>query len=514
MTTAARVSSCATFALALIGAAPALAQTSLIAPAACDVAALQARVPAGTTITAAQIVDAKDTQPRFCQVDGHVATPGNTVNFRLGLPDAWNGKFYFGGVGGLAGTLGSLTAGLARGYATASTDTGHDRDDVAWMSDAAKVLDYGHRGTHVTAVASKALTAAFYGKAPAHAYFNGCSNGGRQALMEVQRYPTDFDGIIAGDPATGTPMQVARVLVFQKLLASPETYIPQAKIEMLSAATLAACDGVDGLKDGLVSAPDRCTFKPDTLKCSGADGPSCLTPAQLDIVKMVYGGLTLAGGEQYAYGFPLGHEGGRTGWQGWLIGVEPPTRQEDGTLDFRKQPPSGFTLSSANMRMLQPDPSFDWRDFRLDRDLSRMEGLTDMLSPLDADLRPFKRAGGKIILYHGLADPAISANGTIEYYKKMSGFVGGAREAESFARLYLAPGMHHCNGGPGPNEFDMLTALEQWVEQGRAPGAIVATHKTDGKVDRTRPLCPYPQQARYVGSGSIDEAASFRCELR
>jgi len=491
-----------------------LAQTHAAPALPCAVDVLQKTAPAGTTITAAKLVEPTGTQPRHCQVDGHVATPGNEVEFQLGLPEQWNGKYYFVGVGGLGGRLGNLGAGLSRGYASATTDTGHDADDATWISNQAKVLDYGHRGTHVTAVAGKALTASFYGRPSEHAYFNGCSNGGRQAMMEVQRYPTDFDGIIAGDPATGTPMQAGRALVFQKLLASSDSYLPIAKVEMLSKATVAACDEADGLKDGLVSAPQRCNFKPETLKCAGADAPDCLTARQLDVVKQIYGGAKLANGETYSYGFPVGHEGGATGWQTWIIGALPPAAAADGTLNFTQRVPSGFQLSSENFKLLQNDPSFNWRTFKLDRDLPRMRALSEMLSPLDVDLYPYKNRGGKLLIYHGLADPAISPYGSVDYYTRMAKAVGGQKEAESFAKLYLVPGMHHCRGGVGPNEFDMLTELENWVEHKTAPTAVLASHKTDDKVDRTRPLCPYPQEAVYVGSGSIDEAKNFRCEAK
>jgi feruloyl esterase len=483
--------------------------------AACDVAALQGGAPAGTTITAAALVDAAGDQPRHCQVDGHVAVPGNEVAFRIGLPERWNGKYYFVGVGGLGGTIGRLDAGLARGYATASTDTGHAASDTAWDQNRAKEIDYGHRGTHVTAVAGKAIAASFYGRPAEHAYFVGCSNGGRQALMEVQRYPTDFDGIIGGDPATGTPMQAGRALVFQKLLASKASYIPEAKIEMLSRATLAACDEVDGLKDGLVSNPQACTFTPETLKCAGADGPDCLTAPQLDVVMQVYNGARLPNGDVYAYGFPPGHEGGASGWRAWITGATPPADQGDGTLTFTGRPPSGFRMSSENFRFLsldEDDPNFTWRAFRMDRDLPRMQTMTDILSPLDPDLRPFKAAGGKLLLYHGLADPAISAYGTEAYFNKVRDVVGGPEAIQSFAALYLVPGMHHCRGGAGPDEFDLLPVLEQWVERGIAPGPVEAVHKTDGRVDRTRPLCPYPEMATYRGSGSIDEAGNFSCQ--
>ena len=485
---------------------------------ACAVPALQLKAPKGTTITAAKLVEATGKQPRHCQVDGHTATPGNEVNFRLGLPERWNGKYYFVGVGGLGGTIGRLDKGLERGYASASTDTGHKSDDPDWGKNRAKEIDYGHRGTHVTAVAGKELTASFYGKAPAHAYFDGCSNGGRQALMEVQRYPTDFDGIIAGDPATGTPMQAGRALVFQKLLAGPESYLTIEKVEALSKASVEACDAVDGLKDGLVSDPRRCTFKPEALKCpAGTDGPACLTDLQLAVVKQVYDGAKLASGQVYAYGFPFGHEGGSTGWRAWTTGNAPPLKQADNTLDFKgsERLPSGYNLSESNFRFLaleNDDPSFSWRVFQLDRDLPRMSTMSNILSPLDADLRPYKAQGSKILLYHGLSDPAISSYGTMDYYDRVAKVVGGTKDMESFARLYLVPGMHHCSGGPGPNEFDMLTELENWVEKGKAPSTVLATHRTDGKVDRTRPLCPYPQIARYTGTGSIDDAVNFRCE--
>ena len=231
----------------------------------CSVAAIQAKSPSGTTITGATIVPADGTRPQYCRVDGHAASPGNEVNFRLGLPDGWNGKFLFQGVGGLGGTIANLDSSLARGYASASTDTGHIASDPNWGANRAKEIDYGYRGTHVTAVASKAIAAAFYAKPVQYAYFNGCSNGGRQAMMEVQRYPGDFDGVIAGDPATGTPMQVGRAVFFQQLLASPANYLPVDKVELLSRSTLAACDGNDGLVDGLISDPRSCTFDPARL---------------------------------------------------------------------------------------------------------------------------------------------------------------------------------------------------------------------------------------------------------
>jgi feruloyl esterase len=485
------------------------------APAgACSVQAIQARAPQGTTITAAAMVAAEGRLPAYCRVDGHAASPGNEVNFRLGLPVAWNNKFWFSGVGGLAGSIGSLNDGLERGYASASTDTGHVSSDTTWFSNRAKEIDYGYRGTHVATVAAKALTATYYGRPAEHAYFEGCSNGGRQAMMEVQRYPEDFDGIIAGDPATGTPMQVGRAIVAQHLLASPQSYLTPEKVELLSAATVAACDAADGLTDGLVSAPDLCRFTPETLKCAGADGPNCLTAGQVDTAKLIYAGLRMPNGDLYTAGFPLGHEGGATGWQAWITGRTPATPLPDGRLEFTGRLPSSFSFTSQNMQLLgtdDDDPSYNWRVVTFPGDLPRLQTMSDILSPLDVDLRPFKARNGRLIMYHGLADPAISAYGSVDYYQKMTAVVGGRGEAEAFSRLYLVPGMHHCSGGPGPNAFDMLSALEAWVERGVPPADVVASHATDGRVDRTRPLCPYPQVARYVGAGSVDEAANFRC---
>jgi feruloyl esterase len=486
----------------------------------CTVTALQAKAPKGTTITAAAVVPAAATLPAYCRVDGRVAVPGNEVNFRVGLPDGWNGKFYFSGIGGLGGRIGSLDKGLSRGYASASTDTGHDAADPNWGSNRAKEIDYGHRGTHVTAVASKAIAAAFYAKPVQHAYFEGCSNGGRQAFMEVQRYPEDFDGIIGGHPATGTPMQAGRAVVYQHMLASPENMLTADAIELVSKATLAACDDKDGLKDGLISNPPACAFDVASLTCSadapkGASPQACLTPGQVTTVKKIYGGVKLKDGKTFAYGFPVGHEGGTSGWRAWISGANPPAKQEDGSLAYGpERQPSGYGLMEPNFRFLaldNDDPKYSWKVLDIDRDMPRLKTMTEILSPLDPDLRPYKKHGGKLIAYHGWSDPGISAAGTVAYFDQMTKAVGGQKQADDFARLFMVPGMHHCGGGPGPNSFDMLPALEAWVEKGVAPTAIVASRITDGKVERTRPLCPHPLVATYKGSGSIDDAASFSC---
>jgi feruloyl esterase len=485
----------------------------------CDLAAVRANAPAGTTITKVAVVEAAEGRPRHCLVDGHAASSGNSVNFRVALPDGWNGKFLLLGVGGLAGTVANLESGLARGYATASTDTGHLASETDWASNRQKEIDYGHRGTHVATVAGKAVTQAFYDKAPRYAYFNGCSNGGRQALMEAQRYPEDFDGIIGGDPATGTPMQVGRAVVYQKMLASGDSYLTADAVELLSKATLAACDKTDGLEDGLITDPRECRFDPSVLACApGAAAGTCLTSGQLAVVKQVYEGVRTKSGELVAHGFPPGHEGGATGWRQWITGAEAPVAQGGGALAYTgKTLPSGYGLMDFNFKFLSldtDDPAYDWRKFDPDRDLPRMRTMTEILSPSDPDLRPFMKHGGKLLLYHGWSDPGISALGTLAYHEAVVKTVGSLVIADRFLRTYFVPGMHHCGGGPGPNQFDMLTAMEHWVEQGLTPELIVASRVVDGKTVRTRPLCPHPQVARYRGTGNIDDAASFICTMQ
>jgi feruloyl esterase len=488
----------------------------------CSVADLQQKSPAGTTIASAVLTPPKDEVPEHCLVDGAVATPGNSVNFRVGLPTKWNSKFLFQGVGGFAGSLASLNEGLKRGYATATTDTGHkgaSGTDGRWaLNDRAKELDYGHRGTHAATVATKAIAKAFFGDAPDYSYFNGCSNGGRQALMEVQRYPNDFNGVIAGDPSFGALGYVRRALTYQAMLASSDRVLPPEKLDVLSNAALAACDKGDGLADGLIADPRHCRFDPSTVQCKGADAADCLTAGQVETVKAIYANTKTADG-RIIHGFPIGHENGTTGWPQWISGRTAPIARADGKLGFDtasgSQSPTGYRFADGFFRYMafeKDDPDYDWYQFDLTRDLPKIKTIAEILSPTNPDLSAFNQHGGKLILYHGWADPAISAYGTIDYYEQVIAKAGGKPKADAFVRLFLAPGMHHCRGGPGPNVFDSLTALEQWVEKGMAPTRLVASHMTDGNVDRTRPLCPEPQVARYIGSGSIDEAANFRCE--
>mgnify|MGYP001619987716 CR=1 FL=1 len=290
---------------------------SALAQSACSAHELQRLAPRGVTVLAAKSVPAGGKLPVHCLVDANVATPGNVVDFRLGLPSSWNRKLLFIGVGGFAGSMGRLELGLERGYATATTDTGHHGSsgtDAGWALDhRPKEIDYGHRGTHVSVVASRQLTRAYYGANPKYAYFNGCSNGGRQALMEAQRYPDDFDGIIAGAPSFGALGYLRRAVTYQQLLASSDRVLPLEKIYVLSKAITAACDASDGVVDGLVGDPRLCSFDPQVLRCKRSDAPDCLTQGQIEAIAILHSDTILPTGQRLR-GMPLGHEWRDTGW--------------------------------------------------------------------------------------------------------------------------------------------------------------------------------------------------------
>lgn len=501
--------------LALLGLAPLSAVHALDAAQCTALTALS--VPA-TTITSAALVPAAGAVPEHCRVEGRVDTE---IAFVLGLPTAWNGKFYHQGGGGFVGSIPAITAGLARGYASVATNTGHTGNGVAaldgsWaLNRPDRQVNFGHRGIHVVTVAAKSITRHAYGSAPKHAYFQGCSNGGRQALHEVQRYPKDFDGVIAGAPALDwTGLMIGFNWNSQALRAAP---IPPEKLTLIANAAAARCDAQDGLVDGLIDNPLRCDFNPAVLTCNGPDAPNCLTAAQVQAVQKVYEGPTSSRGRQFHPGFPPGAEGGATagegavsGWQTWISGPGNPAAPINGN-------PLQFTFQDHYLRyFVFSDPAYDSMSFDFDRDPRALRPSGEFLNATNTDLSEFREAGGKLILWHGWSDHALMAERTIQYYEDVVDRLGSRKRADRFTRLYLAPGMHHCSSGPGPNVFDALTALEQWVEQGVAPKSIVATkyvgnNVAAGIVERTRPLCPYPQTARYTGTGSINDAANFTC---
>jgi feruloyl esterase len=432
----------------------------------------------------------------------------------------WNGRFQGIGNGGFAGSIGHepMLNAVAHGYATAATDTGHQAGftDAGWAREhPEKIVDFGYRAIHEMTVTAKAIIHTYYGQDAAHSYFSSCSNGGRQALMEAQRYPNDYDGIIAGAPASYWTHLLANA-VWNLLALDGDGYIPPKKLPAIQEAALAACDALDGVKDGVIEDPARCHFDPAVLECHGAETDSCLTTMQVTALKKLYAGGCFAGGKALFPGYAPGGEAGLGNWSVWITGPAPGR-----SLMF-----AFGTQFFKNMTF--GDPAWDYRTFNVDRDTKAAdEKLAPILNATDPELGRFRARGGKLILYHGWSDAAIAPGNTIDYYESVEAKMGAHRTRE-FVRLFMVPGMQHCYGGPGPNSFgqlrvgsgdadhDMDAALERWVEKNIAPERIVAAkHKNDldpkSEVLRTRPLCAYPDVARYTGNGSTDDAASFVC---
>jgi len=436
----------------------------------------------------------------FCRVAGVIE---KEVNFEVWLPAQWNGKLMGVGNGGFSGALNytGMGAVIGRGYATATTDTGHvtptDFFDDAWIAGhPQRVIDFGHRGHHLLAVTAKKIVAAFYGEEAKHAYYSGCSSGGWQGLTEAQKYPDDYDGIIAGAPANNYVRLGTRSLWSAKLAADdPPGSIGDNETSLLVKAAVARCDAKDGVTDGVIGDPERCDFDPKQIQCKKGETASCLTTAQVKRARLIYGpaktakGLSLYPGNAYGAApfapFPL------PGSANALAAGEPTIMKMARALEG--EPP--FTAATFD-----PDRDIPWLD----------EKIGPVLSSADPDLSKFAERGGKLILYHGWNDALLSPYNTVGYYKSVRAEMG-RKATDKFARLFMAPGMEHCAGGPGPDSFDTVAALEAWVEKGEAPETIAAAHLTNGKVDRTRPLCAYPKVAKYKGSGSTDDAANFVC---
>jgi len=489
---------------------------------------------ANTTITAAQpVAPGAFTTPgstaaykdlsSFCRVTGVIKpTADSDIKFEVWMPAAgWNGKFQGIGNGGFAGSIsyGGLAGAVARGYAAASTDTGHTTSDASWaLGHPEKIVDYGHRAIHEMTEKAKAIIGAFYGNAPKRSYFASCSNGGRQALMEAQRYPNDYDGLIAGAPANYfTHILTGFAFNLQALHADQDSYIPPAKLKAIEAAALASCDARDGVSDSVLDDPTKCAFNPSVLLCKGSESNECLTEKQITALNKIYTGPRTNKGEQIIPGFVPGGETSPGGWSTWINSSDP-TR----AAQF-------FFSTQAFANMVYNDPKWDFKSFSLERDSKLAdEKLATSLNAIDPNLKAFKARGGKLILYHGWSDAALPPVNTINYFQSVVAKIG-QRETGSFVRLFMVPGMQHCGGGPGPNNFgaavsatqsdpqhDMSVAIERWVEQGIAPDQIIASKRQgDAKSPavRTRPLCPFPQVARYKGSGSTDDAANFVCVI-
>jgi Tannase and feruloyl esterase len=458
--------------------------------------------------------------PDFCRVEGVIQpTSDSHIEFEVWLPSfGWNGKYHGEGNGGFAGSINytALADSLMSGYASSSTDTGHkgDATDARWaLGHPEKIVDFGYRAVHETAERSKAVMHAFYGEDVKHSYFSSCSNGGRQALMEAQRFPADYDGLIAGAPAGSfTHIVASFTWDLQADEMNPASYIPASKYPAIEAAVVAACDARDGVKDGVIDDPTKCGFQPATLLCNGAETAACLTQPQVTALEKIYAGPRNSHGEQVYPGFLPGGQSGPAGWGLWVSGGAPGK-----SLQYAFATQGGAYLIYQNA-------AWDFRAYNLDHDVKVADDTMGVrLNAVDPNLKALKNRGGKLIIYHGWSDSALAPMATVNYYKNVVSKLGQKQTAD-FVRLYMVPGMQHCGGGPGPDSFgatpggpkndpqhSMTAALEGWVEKGTAPGSIVATKYVSGNAVRSRPLCPYPQVAHYSGSGSTDDAANFKC---
>jgi feruloyl esterase len=462
------------------------------------------------------------TLPAFCRVTAKAKpTTDSDIKLEVWLPaSGWNRKLQGIGNGGFAGLIDTKQLGDAvkAGYAATATDTGHTGSpiDAGWaLGHPEKVIDFGHRGIHEMTRVAKAVTEAFYGKGPRRSYFAGCSDGGREALMEAQRYPEDYDGILAGAPANyWTRLLSLAAADTQALTLDPASFISPPKIKTIAAAVNAACDKLDGVQDGILNDPRQCHFDPATIQCKAEDSEKCLTAAQVVALKQLYTGLRDSHDRELFPGYVPGAEGGEGGWGLWITGPGP-----------AKSLMASFGINYFS-NMVYDKADWDYKTFQVDSGLKAAEEKTaaalDAVSP---DLKAFKARGGKLILYHGWDDPAITALSTVNYYDNVVTKMG--READSFVRLYMAPGVQHCGGGPGPDSYGEVgdlnptdpkhsldAALEQWVEKGTTPSSVTASKfsredRTDATM--TRPLCPYPQAAKYKGSGDPNDAANFIC---
>jgi len=438
--------------------------------------------------------------PAFCRVAATLTPVADSeIKLEVWLPETgWNGNLQSVGNGAWAGTISypAMGTALTAGYATASTDTGHTGGNPATFipGHPEKVIDFSYRAVHEMTVAAKAIINARYGTNPKYSYWNGCSTGGRQALTEAQRYAADYDGIIAGAAAINTThLQGAQVWSAAVVHKDEASYIPPAKYAVLHAAVLEACDELDGVKDGVLENPTKCHFDPQKLLCKDADRPSCLTAPQVEAARHIYAGPVNSRGKSL---FPGLERGSETGWA-TLSGTKPMALADE-TYKF----------------LVFKDADWNYLTFNAERDIATGDKTAgQLMNSIDPDLKPLFGRGGKVLMYHGWADPGIAPQNSVNYYNSVVERLGKAAVSNSI-RLFMVPGMGHCQGGDGTSTFSMIDALSTWVEQGKAPDRIEASRVRAGKTDRTRPLCPHPQAAVYNGSGSTDESVNFSCKVQ
>jgi Tannase and feruloyl esterase len=489
-----------------------MADFSKISPSRCESlknANFTAIPDASTEVTSVSFVERKKDIPAFCQVEGYIT---NTIGIELRLPATnWNGKFIAVGCGANCGLLGGFNVRgcndpLVRGYACIISDMGHKgrslkgtlpayRDALWAYNNLPAEVDFAYRATHVTALTGKAITEYAYQRIPNQSYFMGCSQGGRQALVEAQRFPRDFDGIVAGAP----PYKIAsRHWVYklwrgEKLLNNKgELNLSLTDLSLVHRAVLAACDNDDNIRDGIISNPSVCHFNPEILLCETGKQHSCLSADQVDLVKKIYAGLVTSKGEKIV--------------DGELPGTE---------LNWGKYWGRQDIIEIFRYMAFSPDPGPGWQasDFNFDEDFKRMELMNSLYDSSNPDLRKFQLSGGKLLLYHGWAD-AVHPLQSVDYYENVEKIMGGRQQTQDFFRLFMVPGMNHCFGGKGASQIDYLTYLEDWVEKGRAPDRVVGHHeKISTQLDDksfTRPIYPYPVRAVYKGAGDPNDASNFR----
>ena len=461
----------------------------------------------------------------FCRVQGILKPSADSdIKFEVWLPpeSAWNGRYGAIGNGGFAGSLilPAMASRVAEGYAVSGTDTGHPGGslDAAWaLGHPEKIADFGWRAIHETADASKSVIGAYYGKAASKSYFAGCSDGGREALMAAQRFPKDFDGIVAGAPANYWTNLMTNAASTMRALNKPGAWLSPDELAFVSEAAQRACPSADGYLDD----PGSCRFDPSTLVCKAGQNERCLTEAKLDGLKAIYAGTKDASGKLLNRGYPVGGEAGAGAWSLWITGTG--RGQTKGSLM------NGF--SSGYFANMVFDKA-DWApaDGTVAGDWSASQKTGEALDAVNTDLSAFKAAGGKLIQYHGWSDAAIPATSSVDYYTAVADRMGGVDQVKPFYRLFLAPGMMHCGLGPGPSavggvfglpspdhdpKHDVLAALAQWVEKGEAPETLIATRYKDDDPDKgvaaQRPWCVYPAVAHFLGKGEHSAAANFTC---
>jgi len=437
--------------------------------------------------------------PAFCRVTATLTPSSDSdIKTEIWLPaTGWNGKFQAVGNGGWAGTIpySSMAAALKQGYATAGTDTGHVGNNADFaVGHPEKLIDLAYRSIHEMTVQAKTILNAHYGIPAKLSYYTGCSQGGRQGLAAAQNYPEDFDGIIAG-AASWNQMRAhgARVALNVIVNKDADRVIPASKYPIIHEAVLNACDALDGLKDGVIENPPICKFDYAELACKAAEGSHCLSSGQVESARAMTSPLK-------------DPKTGRTLFEGHLmVGSELGWATLGG--------PQPLALSTNGMRnVVFADQNWDYRKMDLSTDVDRAAASDNgVMYSGDPNLKPFFDHGGKLLMYHGWNDPQVNPLNSVIYYENVLNAVG-KNKAENSIALFMVPGMNHCSGGPGTDNFDRMKVIEDWVEQDQKPAQIIAWHVTNGQVDKMRPLCPYPQVAKYRGSGSTNDAANFACE--